>query len=340
MSRIPTLEALAETFKGQDVDKVRSPGAVSLSYVGSCRRRAAYRLAGQPWEFGLQESRAAALGTAQHDWLLPRLAHKIATLTGDTPLVEHAVWVAAPWGPMHGRLDLYVSRLLLDLKTVGEHGLSRVLRFGVKAQHVAQVGGYVLGLREQGHDVEAAEVLYLDRANGDAVALPVDPDGAADVAAGWILEVYGYGVNPELAPRDEHGPGLSVVCDGCEFIRACWGPSAVRGKVGGQEVLAADAPAIGAALAAYDGANATIKEATQVKEFARAVLEGAPKGDYPGGFSLSWRGGWAPKPVPDGKAAIERLEELGEPVPTKLDEGRRSSINVRPSRVEPPAIQS
>lgn len=339
MKALGTLDALSETFKRQDVDKVRSPGRLPLSAVGSCRRRAAYRLAQQPIEFGLSESRAAALGTAQHDWLLPRLGAKIAALTGAEPLVEHEVGFAAPWGWISGRLDLFVHSRLIDLKTVGEHGLSRVLRFGARPEHVGQTGGYILGLEEQGHEVEELEVLYLDRANGDAEVVPIPVEVAKQFARRWIGDVHAAKDDPELAPRDEHGPGLSIVCDGCEFIRACWGPTAVRGKVGGQQVLAADATAIGSALAAYDGASAAEREAKATKEFARAIVDGAARGAYPGGFELSWSGGWAPRPVADGKAAIERLEELGEPVPQKMDEGRKASIKVRPSRPETPAIE-
>lgn len=330
---LPTSDALRAAYLGQDVGKVRSPGALTLSMVGGCRRRAGYLLARQPVEFVVHEGRAAAHGTAIHDWLLPRLAANLepvgegATFSAS---VERSVTWTLPARALHGRLDAYVSPRLIDLKTVGEFGLNRVRRFGARDAHAAQLGGYAHGLEQEGEAVEELEVVYLDRANGDHEVVPVDVGYAKDLAERWVDEVT-RAVVPDNLPRDEQGPGLSIVCDGCEFIRACWGSDAVRGKVGGQEVLAPDEETRSMALRGYADAAAEEKDAKSRKDFARAVLEGAPAGDYPlAGHRLSWRRGWAPRPVDDGKAAAARLRELGEEVPQKMDEGRRSSIAVKP----------
>lgn len=330
-----TLQALRDAYVAQDVDKERSPGKVTLSAVGSCRRRAAYRLAGQPREFVVQEGRAAAHGTAIHDWLLPRLGRALQSQHDGTVLVEHPVTATAPWGPIHGRLDLYVEGRLLDLKTVGEHGIPRVQRYGPRESHIGQLGALALGLGEAHHHVDRIEVLYLDRANGDDDVQPVDLDSSVAAAEQWMADVGRFGEDPSKAPRDERGPGLSIVCDGCEFLRACWGKDAVRGTWGAQRILRVDDAATEAAAEAYEQARLDEVDAADRKTFARAVLDGARPGQY-GRLRVGWSGGWEPREVPDGKAAIALLEEQGLPVPTKRDNGRRASLSVKPVPVDTP----
>ena len=134
-------------------------------------------------------------------------------------------------------------------------------------------------------------------------------------------------MHDEEPDRDERGPGLSIICDGCPWLKECWGPDAVPSETGPQAQLAVDSEAVVAALDMYDAALQAEKRAKADKQFAAAVLSGTERGKY-GGFSLSWTAG---SERLDQKQARALLEMHGIDVPL----GSKGAPSVRIRRVKP-----
>lgn len=297
----------------------RDPLAFSMSALGSCRRQSAYRLAGTPpsepvpgrdGDHGVDhdENRAANIGTMIHNELLPVLARLLGA--------EHEVDLAAALDELRveGRSDLYVEsmRLVLDLKTAGTdkwRALVDVLR-----AHRLQVGGYALGLAQAGKDVDWVAWAYLDRSSGQVfVVVEPFPGELLDLVEARAAELVTYARDPEGAPRDEHGPGLSVICDGCLWLRTCWGEDARAGEVGAQRNLVHDNAEVAEALDQYKRATKDESDAAARKEFYKAMFSGFAPGSY-GTWAFSFS---KAKPVADKDAAVELLVAAGLDVPMK-----------------------
>jgi hypothetical protein len=310
------VDASRTAFLAESADNPHDPLRLSMSGLGGCSRAAAYQLSGTPPSDvpPPDEKRAAHLGTWQHAGLLPRLA---AALPGET-LVEAPVELAVAGVRVPGRLDLALigdAVVVLDLKTVGEWRLHGVRRSGAYEDHRLQVRGYALALHQSGRAVRWVVWLYMDRANGQLEVIVEPFSNAAALAVVerirtlmWFAEQ-----GPESAPREARGPGLSFACDGCPWLRACWGEGAQSGVVGGQRHLARDDPGTAAALALYDDARRRLSEAKADQEFARAILDGKAPGTY-GTWKLRWRPGAYQLNQPEARRL---LREHGEEVPTK-----------------------
>lgn len=285
--------------------------ALTMSGLGGCTRQAAYRVARtEPSEeltFG--QMREANIGTMIHLGLLPHLA----TLLGGTEEID--VELVTDALTIKGRSDLYIPglRLVGDLKTVG------LYRFGMLGEtasqtHRLQVAGYALGFIRSGKPVDWIAWLYVDRSSGaEHIVVEEWSDELVELVESRCEELAMFAETPDAAPRDERGPGLSVICDGCPWLRACWGEEARPGEIGAQKILARDHGGVERALRLYDDARAREKEAKSDKEFARAMFSDYQTGKY-GEFEFGWSS--APQ-AEDKDAAVALLAQAGIPVPMK-----------------------
>jgi hypothetical protein len=206
-----------------------------------------------------------------------------------------------------GSIDLFRIGDVLDLKTVGDWSWQNVLRHGMRRKDRWQVTGYAAAKRAEGHRVDWITIVYLNRENGQIRAFtePFDETVLTEMRS-WLNEVYDYAdMGPETAPRDERGPGLSIVCDGCPFRTGCW-PNA-------QATVLDEAGEAGIEpmLALYDEAATREKDAKKDKDFARAALDGLAPNTY-GHYKLSWR---STGERIDTKAVEKILTDNGFPVP-------------------------
>ena len=312
----------AANTRGQEAR--RSLWGLSMSYLGGCRRESAYRIAGLDPDpqyvhvMNEDEARAAMVGTWIHDGLLPELAALLAggehemrvelvapvgdTVDGVTPLVK-----------VDGSTDCYTRAAgggCIDLKTVGAYKLGDIDVFGPRNRHRVQVRGYASALVQAGLPVAWTAGVYLDRGDG-SVKTVVEPFGEEEYVA--TLRQVRYLVElakePDSAPRDERGPGLSWVCDGCPFLRRCWGKDATPGSskaiaVHDDEDIAFAGEQVVALRTEYNALEKKI-------DFFKAQV-GKPEAGQYGGITVTYgRDGVKP----DVPAMIKRLEELGERIP-------------------------
>ncbi len=269
--------AVRRAFEATSAERQRDPFHVGISSVGGCRRMIAYALSRTPVteDWRPEEGRAANLGTWEHEGLLPRLADQL-------PGSRHEVTVAAKVAGLvlPGHIDLDDPTTVVDLKTVGEWRLSGVRWLGAAYyHHRVQVGTYALARLQEGRPPKWVAWLYLDRANGDQYII-VEPftNALMLMVIDRITELRRWSVSPEEAPRDERGPGLSIICNRCRWLRQCWGPDAVPEQVGGQRVHTN--PEIEQALLDYVDAREREKAAKADKDLAEAKIGGNPYGTY------------------------------------------------------------
>lgn len=309
------IEATGAAFLAGSAERHRDPHDFSLSGLGGCRRAAAYALSRTPTtdDPGPTEARQANLGTAQHEWLLPRLA---AQYPGAQ--VEKKVRLRAAGLEITGHIDLNTTLYPLDLKTVGEWRLQGVRRvFAAYYHHRVQVGGYTLALHQAGERPRFMAWLYIDRASGDQEVI-VEPVTNRTMLAvvDRVTELRWWSERPQEAPRDERGPGLSIVCDGCPWLRACWGDDAVPGQTGVQQVY--DRPAIAQALADWRAASDAKSDAVARIKDAEARIGTARFGVYGG---LEYRRARSSE-VEDPWAAVRILREQGADIPKMHKRGK------------------
>lgn len=301
--------ALRGVFIAADADRRRPPHGLSMSMLGGCTRRAAYALAGTPTTDvpPPDPAWAATLGTWIDEHLLPRLA---AYHGG-----EHHQKVVLRAGGLEipGELDLCYDDVVSDLKTVLEQRLYGVRRYGVYANHRIQVIGYAVARAQAGHTVRWVTWLYLDRDNGDHEVVTEALTNAAMMEVfARVTEIRAAAQDPDQARRDGRGPGLSRMCDGCPWLRQCWGEDAQPDTIGGQRSLAqGGAPAVAGLLEKLTDASRRRAAADGEYEFYRAAIDGLDPAEY-GPWTLTWG---RPGSRVNAAAAAARLEALGEPVP-------------------------
>ncbi|MEU0770605.1 hypothetical protein [Streptomyces albogriseolus] len=300
----------------------KDPFALSMSGLGRCRRAAAYAVAGtEPTDPDLVmtgEQRTAHIGTAIHRLLLPKLAAVLGARAEAPVLLADGSVSGIP-----GTLDVWweKERTVLDVKTVGEHKLDKVLARGESYEHRMQVGGYALAKRARW-----VVWLYLDRSTGRSAQIVEEfgPDFQREV---WqrIWEIQRLAERPELAPRDEHGPGLSYQCDSCGWLRRCWGRSARSGTPGAQAHIAPDEKSVEIALQNYATHRDEEGRQKKLKNFWRQVVTGG--GRTPGAYGR-WQFYFTkPGKGLDQKAVRAEYEQRGEKPPEKDEAGR---LIVRP----------
>ncbi len=309
-------------------DTSHTPGGMSMSRIGACARQSAYRMAGRPFDEGLTDTtgRAAQLGTWLH---VPVLRWLARALPGKT-WREHPVTLNVAGITIAGRLDLAWRTVVIDAKTTREYYLSYLRRGDDLRPAVrAQVASYALAREQAGHPVSHIAYVYVDRSDGGTQTIVEEfTDDLRTLVVDRVTALAGWAMDPDTAPREERGPGLSVVCDGCPFLNSCFGADAVPGQTGPQtQLLGAEAGSVEDVLALYSNSSGTAKRADDDKRFARAILNDTAPGVY-GPYKLGWGRGRPPKPVPDADAMERRLLELGEVVPTKMGGGASGAISV------------
>lgn len=298
---------------------------LSMSALGGCTRQAAYRVAQLPPDpqhvevMNEDEARAAMVGTWIHDGLLPELAGLLAG--GEH---EKRVEMVVPVGPtvdgvtplttVDGSADCYTRAAgggVIDLKTVGAFKLGDIDVYGPRNRHRTQVRGYASALVQMGYPVAWTAWVYLDRGDG-GVKTVVEPFGREQYVATLRRVQYLVELShtPDDAPREERGPGLSWVCDGCPFLRRCWGEGAQPGSrraiaVHEDQDIAFAGEQVVALRAQYNALEKKI-------DFFKAQVGQPSSGQY-GGVTVTY-GKDGTKP--DVPAMVKRLEELGERIPT------------------------
>lgn len=330
-------QAIADTFREVNTlrQEDRDPTVLTLSGLGGCTRRNAYAVARVPASdvHPPEEARQALLGTGIHDWLLPAMARVITRLISTHCDVEKRVALHAAGITVGGHLDLAFDDVVLDLKTVREHKLHGVRRHGPYGEHRVQVNGYGLAEYQAGRPVRWIVYLYMDRTTGEVLPVAEPFDNAAGLAVIDRVEtiVRFATTDPDAAPREARGPGVSLACDRCSWLRRCWGPDAKPGKTGPQTQLAATPAGLVEILRLAHAATVAASAANADKEFAKLVLAATPAGQY-GPFALSrGRDG-----LMDDDAEIKRiLGELGIEVPKKTKAGGTYVRLARPDGKKP-----
>lgn len=311
--------AMARTFVEAAKSSERDPHSFTASSVGGCRREGAYKLAGTPVSDhpGQSQARASVLGTWIHREALPIYAAEL----GPAAEYERPVKVRVGGLELGGTMDIWDDPDVHDLKTCvdpGLHGLRRI--GGLYTDHRIQFNVYGLGMYQEGNDVQNVAGMYLHRERGE-LEVVVEPFTKASVVGvvDRVTEIRHYAAtNPDKAPQDGRGPGLSYACDGCAFLRRCWGDDAVPGVVGGQANRVVDDADREGALLALDDASARRSAASADYNFAKALLGRTKPGIY---RSMSLRRGKAGEQL-DQTAAAKLLREHDLPVPMRPKAGR------------------
>jgi len=300
----------------------RDPTQLSMSGLGGCTRAAAYSIAGTPPTDVAppEDARQAMLGTWIHEHLLPGMA----AFAGPDTVVEEPVRLKAAGLVIPGTLDMAKPKIVWDLKSVKEWRLHGVRRRGMYSEHRVQAVGYALGRYQGGHPVKWVVLLYMDRATGE-VHVEVEPftNAAALAVIERVEQIRYHSEDPDTAPREGRGPGLSFACDRCPWLRRCWGDDAVPGQPGAQRSMAATIEGIAEALELYARAAEVSGPAEKDKEFAKLVLGGVADGKY-GRWEL--KRGKPGEQLDQGQVAAD-YEARGLLVPKKRTAGR---IMVKP----------
>jgi hypothetical protein len=305
---------------------------LSMSDLGGCPRESAYKLAGVPPsdpELAYDtEARQALIGTWIHEKYLPYYAAELAdgevemAVRLTVPLYDPATGEVTGQQVVDGTTDLYTQVMgggVIDLKTLGAYLLGGVEHDGVHEEHRVQVRGYATALRQWGFPVAWVAWLYMDRANGE-VAVHIEPfDEDAELAleerVRWLV---GLSASPDAAPRGHRGPGLSWVCDGCAWLRECFGPDAKPGDSSALQVHTA--PEIAFAAEKYAELRAQISP-LEKDQAMYAAMVGRPKPGVYGPMKITY--GRDGEEV-DKKAAVEMLALLGAEIPMKPRRGNRN----------------
>jgi hypothetical protein len=293
---------------------------IGASELGECRRRAAYRVARRR-PTNTTTGLPAFLGTELHRGVLRALRRRYGGLTE----------VGLKGEQVKGRCDWWHDGVVEDLKTTSRFAFERVLTRGVPRKHWFQVAVYAWLLRTgqtndrrlpggTAQEVEGLRIRYLSRDTGEDVVFEAEHDPAlAAEALLWLTDVYATveAEGADAAPRDGFGPGVDAMCDWCPFLDLCWGPPvdpAAEGNVSRQSRLTVTDEDFVEAVREYDSWRAAENEARRHKEYARELLRGrsGPAGE----LHCEWSGGGLRTRV-DKDAAVERLAELGEVVPTR-----------------------
>lgn len=330
---VPVLAATLErgTGKAFAAANTRSQQArrdlfgLSMSYLGACQREAAYRIAQEDPDpqyvevMDEDEARAAMVGTWIHEGLLPELAALLAGGQAEirvelvVPLGQADDQGITPLVKVQGSGDVYTAAAgggVIDLKTVGAYKLGDIDVFGAKEKHRKQVRGYAAGMVQMGYPVAWTAWLYLDRGDGTVKAV-VEPFGQEEYVGVLrrVQHLVALAEDPDYAPRDERGPGLSWVCDSCPFLRRCWGPEAVPGEK--RAIAVHTDPDIAFAGEQVVELRAKLTALDKQIDFYKAQVGRPPVGQY-GGIKVTY-GKDGEKP--DTPRMIALLEELGYEIP-------------------------
>jgi hypothetical protein len=319
-------QAVSRAFVSESASRHRAPHHLGLSSLGGCTRAAAHRLARSDPSNDTPpgESRAANLGTWQHQGLLPRMSAEI-----DQARHEVEVTLNAAGLRIKGHIDLPAPGVVLDLKTVAEHRLQSVRRAGSVPSHVIQTASYAVALLQSGIPVRWLVLVYLDRASGDHETIVEEfTNRLALSVINRVADLRKHSAAPDEAPRVDagghrlYGPGFGFECNECPWLKHCWGLDAEPGRRQHRQYERSDIEAL---LAEYDEVRATETSARLRKSEILGLLEGVSPGDY---GQLRYGRGRDTR-VDDTTAAVRMLKDLGIPVPHTW---RRGPVSVRLTR--------
>jgi len=315
--------ATAFEWENSRLQEDRNPTALTMSGLGGCTRRNAYSIARvEPSDVHPPEqARQALLGTGAHTWFLPALARVITDRLGEVCAVEKRVALHAAGITIVGQLDLAYANVVVDLKTVREHRLHGVRRRGERGaydEHRVQVGGYGLAEWQAGRGVEWLTFLYMDRTTGDVFPVVERFDNVAAAAVlDRVTALVAFAEKPDAAPREGRGPGVSLACDRCPWLKRCWGPAAVAGETGPQTQLAATPAGLEEILKLAFVTSGVASQAARDREFVKLVLSCTKDGTY-GGYTLS-RGRDSDRDDVDAMKQV--LTDLGIEIPKRKQAG-------------------
>lgn len=324
LERIATAAFKAANARNQDARGDRL-WKLTMSGLGGCPREAAYRLAGVPPTDAIlaydQEARQAVLGAWIHQGMLPELERLLHGADIEFP-VALRVWVGpGRWVTVTGHADCYTRVMgggVLDLKTVYAYHLGDVAHDGAHEAHRRQVRGYATAVRQMGLPVAWVAWLYVDRSSGEELVHvePFDEAAEADTEdrVRWLWE---QAQAPDYAPRGESGPGLSLMCDRCPWLRQCWGPDAEPGDSRALQVHTSQEIALAAAQ--YRELTTQMGALDKQREQYGAMVGRPPAGAY-GDVVITYQGD---REETDKKAAEEALRLHGIEVPKKPRKGNR-----------------
>lgn len=310
---------------------------LSMSDLGGCTREAAYKLADVPPtdpELAYDvEARQALIGTWIHEKYLPYYAAELADaevempVKLEVPLYDRVTGEFLRSQVVEGTADLYTSVMgggVIDLKTLGAYLLGGIEHDGVVEEHRTQVRGYATAIRQWGMPVAWVAWLYMDRANGE-VAVHIEPftEESERATEERVRYLVGLAAAPDAAPRGHRGPGLSWVCDGCAWLKACFGPDAEPGDSSALQVHTA--PEIEFAAKKYAELRAQIGPLEKDRDMYGAMI-GRPKPGTYGDMVITY--GKDSEQV-DKEAAVEMLALLGAEIPVRPRRGNRN-IRWRP----------
>lgn len=281
-----TRALVSASFQAENTARqaTRDPTALSISGVGGCLKQAAHAVGrSTPTDVAPpEEARDAVLGTWIHDHLIPWMV-QLARGLGLDAVGEEPCQVTAGGLVVPGTLDFAVPGIVWDIKSVKEWRLHGVRRHGVFLPHELQVGTYALARRQAGYPVRWVVWIYIDRSTGEVhIEVKEFTNRLVLAVVDRLTRISYHAANPDLATREGRGPGISLACDRCPWLRRCWGPDAARGQVGAQRILAATPEGIAAALALYARAQTIESPAVKDKAFAKAIVHSAnvPDGTY------------------------------------------------------------
>lgn len=304
--------------------------SLSMSGLGGCPRQAAYRLAEtEPSDPALavdQEARQAMIGTWIHAGLLPAFGEVLHHAEIEMPLElrvplfdDRGEWLRELI--ITGTTDCYSQVMgggILDLKTLNAYKLGDIDHDGVKEAHRKQVRGYATAARQIGLPVAWVAWLYLDRATGEALvaveAFDEDAEAETEDLVRWL---WSWAQAPDYAPRGERGPGLSWVCDGCAWLKRCWGPEAEPSDKSALQVH--DAEDIALAAQKYKELAAEIRALEKEQEVYGAMV-GRPKPGTYGDVKITYQRDGEEQ---DKRATTEALVLLGGEIPMRPRRGNR-----------------
>lgn len=338
------LRLLGDAAKVVDARSTRSrQRKVGASEIGVCRRRAGYKhhghpvtnpenVTGLPAVLGTWVHKGA-LGTMRREWgSVIEVGVEDELVRGHVDAIELPNdWRIKAGLPEHPEAPDVVE--VDDLKTKRDARMVDYVRNrGPKRSELFQPHLYAKLLREgkvQGHKrfahlaalgplpVETIRLRYFPRTGEEdseyVYEQPFD-DAIAEEAWEWVEQVAASS-KPEDLPRDEDGPGLSVSCDHCPFVTACWGEAS--GVLPQAQLIVTDAD-LALTLAEYDEARVVEREAAERKALARAKLDATtpaiylPGSDAVDGFKVAWSGGSVSDPKVNLEELLERFHAMQE----------------------------
>lgn len=322
-------EVWGKHFPDIQIGRDREP--LGPSAVGGCYRQQAYAQLGAPVS-NPEDTAKADAGSLYH--------YGIQQIVR-SPQVRTEYPITIPGLRRKGSGDIVVisEHLLVDIKTYGDRAFNtRLTKGGPYPDQWDQCELYGLGLHEMAQDGEpwTLQILAINRDTGEHVLwekvqdldrgwdlarkLEQRQDAISAAAAGMDLTGEDPVVVAERFPREGKGPGRGMPCDWCPFLDLCW-PVPDDPTLTPQSAAIVDDPeAIAMAAANYRIGADLEAEGKRIKYDAQAALRGIT-GTF-GEWAVRQSRPSRDSEVPDADAMLDRLTELGEPIPMLVKPGR------------------